>query len=72
MKLLNTLATWAPVKCSPTKGELVSEAHIETAPLRNQGVDCLDSDLLIVGAGLSGNGAARHLQAERPIPRSAF
>jgi len=72
MKLLNTLATWAPVKCSPTKGELVSEAHIETAPLSNQGVDCLDSDLLIVGAGLSGIGAARHLQTQSPLTRWAL
>ncbi len=41
-------------------------------PNSGPGFDSLDSDLLIVGAGLSGIGAARHLQAHSPHTRWAM
>ena len=45
------------------------QAHTAAVPLSDQAADTPDSDLLIVGAGLSGIGAARHLQARSPHTR---
>jgi monooxygenase len=43
--------------------------HPDPASHSQPSADCPDSDLLIVGAGLSGIGAVRHLQAHSPHTR---
>ena len=45
------------------------QAQTAAAPLKDHNVHIPDSDLMIVGAGLSGIGAARHLQLRSPHTR---
>ena len=45
------------------------QAQTAAAAIKNHSVQTPDSDLLIVGAGLSGIGAARHLQLQSPHTR---